>query len=99
MVWVYCKTGDDPKIVGDYVCKSNFGQDSENKSQVINEDENEDDCWLIQSEHPNSETSAMIYRIGSEIVVIEMDDNCASNVIEPLMKKYGFDNVKWLLSK
>ena len=41
----------------------------------------------------------MIYRIGSEIVVIEIDDDCASNVIEPLMKKYGFDNVKWLLSK
>ena len=41
----------------------------------------------------------MIYRIGSEIIVIEIDEDCASNVIEPLMKKYGFGNVKWLLSK
>ena len=98
MVWIYCKTVDDPKDVGDYVCKSNFEhENNENKSQVL-KDENEDDCWIIETDH-NNETSAIIYRIGHEIVVIELDETCASNVIEPLMKKYGFDNVKWLLSK
>ena len=98
MIWIYCKTFDDPKVVGDYVCKSNFGQEnSENKSQVM-KDESEDDCWIIETDQRN-ETSAMIYRISNEIIVIEIDDNCASNVIEPLMKKYGFDNVKWLLPK
>ena len=99
MVWIYCKTSDDPKIVGEYVCNSNFGQKSENKSQVMKENENEDDCWIIQSENPDSETSAMIYRIGSEIVIIELDDNCAANVIELLLKKYGFNKIKWLLTK
>ena len=44
MVLIYSKTCDDPKIVGDYVCNSNFGQEGENKSQVMKEDENEDDC-------------------------------------------------------
>ena len=98
MIWIYCKTFDDPKVVGDYVCKSNFGQEtSENTSQVM-KDKSEDDCWIIETDQRN-ETSAMIYRISNEIVVIEIDDNCASNVIEPLMKKYGFDNVKWLLPK
>ena len=87
-------------MVADYVCESNFSQENiESKLKVINESENEDDCWIIQTEHPNSETSAMIYRIGTEIVCIEIDDNCASNVIEPLLKKYGFNNVKWLLTK
>ena len=98
MIWIYCKTFDDPKVVGDYVCKSNFGQEnSENTSQVM-KDESEDDCWIIESDQRN-ETSAMIYRISNEIIVIEIDENCVSNVIEPLMKKYGFDNVKWLLPK
>ena len=45
------------------------------------------------------ETSALTYRVGNEIVAIELDENCASNVIEPLMKKYGFENIKWLVTK
>jgi hypothetical protein len=98
MILIYCKTVDDPKEVVGYVCKSNFGEkNSETKSRVIN-DGSEDDCWIIETDRQN-ETSAMIYRISHEIVVIEIDDNCASNVIEPLMKKYGFDNIKWLLTK
>ena len=99
MVWVYCKTDDDPKIVADYVCRDNFGElNSENQPQII-KDENEDDCWIIQSDNPQNETTAIIYQIGPEIVAIEIDENCASNVIEPLMKKYGFNNVRWLSTK
>ena len=98
MVWVYCKTGDDPKIVADYVCRVNFGEyTSENKAQII-KDENEESCWIMQSKSIN-ETSAIIYRIGSEIVAIETDEDCAANIIEPLMKKYGFNKVKWLQTK
>ena len=98
MILIYCKTVDDPKEVAGYVCKSNISEEnSETKSRVIN-DGTEDDCWIIEREY-SDETSAMIYRIGSEVVVIEIDENCASNVIEPLIKKYGFDNVKWLLIK
>ena len=98
MFLVYCKTNDDPKIVADYVCRANFGEvNSENKSHII-KDENEDSCWIMQSKCMN-ETSAIIYRVGSEIVAIETDEDCASNIIEPLMKKYGFNRVKWLLTK
>lgn len=99
LVLVYCKTNDDPKIVANYVCKANIGQkNSENKTQII-KDENEDDCWIIQQNSPHNETSAIIYRIGPEIIALEIDEECASNIIEPLMKKYGFDKVKWLLTK
>ena len=99
MVWVYCKTYDDPKIVADCVCSANFGEEnSKNKSQIMN-DESEDDCWIIQPDNSQNETSAIIYRISPEIVAIEIDENCASNVIEPLMKKYGFNKVKWFATK
>lgn len=78
--------------------RANFSKEnSENKSQII-KDENEDDCWIIQLGKSLNETSAIIYRIGSEIVDIEIDENCASNIIEPLIKKYGCNNVKWLLT-
>jgi len=95
---IYCKIVDSPKEVADYVCKSNFGVvNSEKKSQVIN-DGSEDDCWIIETDDSN-ETSALTYRVGNEIVAMELDENCASNVIEPLMKKYGFENIKWLVIK
>lgn len=41
----------------------------------------------------------MVYRIGDSVVVTEIDDECASKVVEPLMEYYGFENVKWLVSK
>jgi len=98
MIWIYCKTTDEPKEVTDYVCKSNFDEESSETKSRSNNDGSEDQCWIIETDHCN-ETSAMIYQIGHEIIVIEIDDNGAFNVIEPLMKKYGFDNIKWLLTK
>jgi len=97
LVWVYCKTVDAPKKVGEYICEANFGQVTDDLKSHVKKYESEDDCWLIETD-PSNETSAMIYRIGNEVVVIEIDESCASNVIEPLMSKYGFDNVKWLLT-
>ena len=98
MIWIYCRTGDDPIEVGKYICESNFSHRDEYVKSKIIKDEFEEDCWLIKI-NPQSETSAMVYKIGNEIVAIEIDDDCAINVIEPLMKKYGFANVKWLLGK
>lgn len=94
-MWVYCKTIDNPKFVGQYICDSNFCKEIENQVSSVLKHDDEDDCWLIKT-NPKLETSAIIYRIGKEIVVTEIDDECAINVIEPLMKKYGFESVKWL---
>ena len=98
MIWVYCKTTDKPKEVGEYICKSNFGRGDNYIESKVMKDEIEEDCWLIETKSQN-ETSAMVYKIGNEVVAVEIDDDCAINVIEPLMKKYGFTNVKWLLTK
>jgi hypothetical protein len=98
LIWVYCKTTDKPKEVGQYICKSNFSHEDNHTESKVMKDENEEDCWLIKT-NPHNETSAMIYNIGKEVIAVEIDDDCAINVIEPLMKKYGFANVKWLLTK
>jgi hypothetical protein len=97
-MWVYCQTTDDPKEVGEYICDSNFVEECKDKKSRIFKDESEDGCWLIQT-YPRNETSAIIYRVGQNIIGIEIDDNCAVNVIEPLMKKYGFTNIRWLTTK
>jgi hypothetical protein len=84
--------------VGENICKSYSNRVDNEFELCFTKDENEEDCWLLETNTKN-ETSAMVYRISPEIVVIEIDDDCATNVIEPLMKKYGFANVKWLLTK
>jgi len=98
LIWIYCQTADSSKEVGEYICKSNFNLADNDLELRITKDVNEEDCWLVET-NLKHETSAMVYRISDEIVVIEIDDDCATNVIELFMKKYGFANVKWLLTK
>ena len=98
MIWIYCQTTDNPKEVGCYIFKSIVSRNNNNFELQVTKDENEEDCWLLETNTKN-ETIAMAYRISDEIVVIEIDDDCATNIIEPLMKKYRFANVKWLLTK
>jgi len=97
-MWVYCQTTDDPKEVGEYICESNFVEECDDKKSRVFKDENEDNCWLIQTCLRN-ETSAIIYRVSQNVIGIEIDDDCAVSVIEPLMKKYGFANIRWLITK
>lgn len=95
MINIYCNTSDDPKNVGKLLCRANSVQDkNENDSWGVNK--SEDDCWIVETKC-NPSAAAMIYRIGNEVICIEVDNNCAPKVIETLIEKYGFDNVKWLL--
>ena len=97
MINIYCKTSDGPKNVGKLLCRTNSVQDkNENYSWIVNK--TEDDSWIIET-NCNQSPDGIIYRIGNEVVCIEVDDNCAPKVIEPLIEKYGFDNIKWLLTQ
>jgi len=97
MIYIYCKTLDTHNRIGDLLCRANSVRDkNKNDSWIINEAE--DDYWIIET-NCNQSPAAIIYRIRNDVVCIEVDDDCAPNVIEPLMEKYGFDNIKWLLAK
>jgi hypothetical protein len=39
----------------------------------------------------------IVYRIGDAVVLSEIDNDLAPTIIDPLISKYGFDNVKWLV--
>jgi hypothetical protein len=60
--------------------------------------EDEDECWIIET-NCNRSPVEVIYRIGNDLVCIEAEADCAPNAIETLIKQYGFDNVKWMLTK
>ena len=97
MIYIYCKTLDTHNRIGDLLCMANSVQiKDENDSWVLNK--SEDDCWIIET-NCNQSPAAIIYRIRNDVVCIEVDSDCAPKIIEPLMKEYGFNNVKWLLTK
>ena len=98
MILIYCKTVDGSKRVGEFICKSNIPKEKDERRAWGIQDENEPETYTIGVACKDS-TAAMVYRIGQSVVAIEVDDNCAPSVIEPLMERYGFDNVKWLLVK
>ncbi len=93
-MFIYCKTKDSPKNVGDEICRENFVEDSAHLWLI--KDEGDFFSIMINSE---SRCVAIVCSISDSVVGIEIDTNCASKVIETLIKLYGFENVKWLLTK
>jgi hypothetical protein len=91
-MFIYCNTEDSPKTVGKLLCKANC--DNENYSWKV-KDEGE---FYTINDSSKIDCVAVIYSVSSLIVGIEIDDNCASKVVELLMEKYSFENVKWLVS-
>ena len=73
-IWIYVKTNDDIRTVGDIVCAFNFTQGLKDLSEI-----------------------GVVYRIGDTVVLSEIDDDLTPDLIDPLITKYGFDNVKWIV--
>ncbi len=102
-LWFYVKTQDDPKIVGDVVCAFNYaeGKHPEDKySWVMQVGKDEPGYWEIKGKYAalkDLTEIGIVYRIGDSVVLAEIDDDLAPGLLEPLIGKYGFDNVKWIV--
>jgi hypothetical protein len=98
------KTADNPQLVGKVVCDFNFyqGEHPEDKySWVIQLGKNvkeEGEYWEIEGKYaPLKDLTliAIVYRAGDAVLFTEIDDTLFTNFLEPLLEKYGFDNLKW----
>jgi hypothetical protein len=101
-IWFCIKTSDSPKSVGEVVCKFNFyqGEHPEDKYTWTMEKKKGDEYWEIKGKYGPLKDLALIgtaYRIGDTVVLSEVDDDLAPNFLDPLLEKYGFDNVKWIV--
>jgi hypothetical protein len=101
-IWFYVKTSDSPKAVGEVVCKFNFyqGEHPEDKYTWTMEKGKGEEYWEIKGKYGPLKDLALIgtaYRIGDTVVLSEVDDDLAPNFLDPLLEKYGFDNVKWIV--
>ena len=100
------KTADNPQLVGKVVCDFNFyqGEHPEDKySWVIQLGKNvkeEGEYWEIEGKYaPLKDLTliAIVYRAGDAVLFTEIDDTLFTNFLEPLLEKYGFDNLKWIV--
>ncbi len=102
-LWFYVKTNDDPKAVGDVVCAFNYteGQHPEDKySWIMEVGKDEPGYWEIKGKYAalkDLTEIGIVYRIGDAVVLAEIDDDLAPDFLDPLITKYGFDNVKWIV--
>ena len=103
-IWFYVKTTDDSKTVADAVCNFNFyqGEHPEDKYSWVAERKGsgEEEYWEIKGRYAPLKELTLIglaYRTGDAVVLSEVDDDLAPNFLDPLLNKYGFDNVKWIV--
>jgi len=102
-VWFYVKTSDDPKTVGDIVCAFNYteGEHPGDKySWIMKEVKSDSTYWEIKGQYSALQDLtdiAVVYRIGDTVVFTEIEDDLAPDFLDPLITKYGFDNVKWIV--
>jgi hypothetical protein len=103
-LWFYVKTSDDPKVVGETVCTFNYTEGKhpgDKYSWIIEADQDELGYWKIRGKYAalkDLTEIAIVYRIGDTVVLSEIDDALAPNFADPLIAKYGFESVKWLIA-
>jgi hypothetical protein len=103
-IWFYVKTMNDPKTVGEAICAHNVFQDAHPKgrySWVLEQGKGNEEYWQIMSKYEDlGELSnvGLVYRAGDAVVVGEINDNLVPNFMDPLLAKYGFENLKWIIA-
>jgi hypothetical protein len=101
-LWFYVKTTDNPKIVGDFVCANNVYEDQHPQgkySWIMQQLQGEKDTWQIMGKYEQISdltVIALVYRTGDSVVLGEINDDLVPNFMDPLLEKYGFNNLKWL---
>ena len=102
-LWFYVRTNDDPKVVGEIVCSFNFTQGEHPEDQyswIMEVGKDEPGYWDIKGKYAGLKDLTeigIVYRIGDTVVFAEIDDDLAPDFLDPLLTKYGFDNVKWIV--
>jgi hypothetical protein len=103
-MWFYVKTTDSPQSVGDAVCASNVFEDAHPKgkySWVMERGKGEEEYWQIKGKYEDLKeltTVALVYRAGDTVVLGEVSDDLVPNFMDPLVEKYGFDSIKWIVA-
>jgi hypothetical protein len=103
--WFYVKTNDSAKVVGNVVCAHNVFQDAHPKgkySWVIEQGKDQEEYWQIKGKYEDLKEElsdvAIVYKTGDTVVFGEVEDEFIPNFLDPLLVKYGFEHIKWIVT-
>lgn len=101
----FVKTGESPKMVGEIICSFNYtrGEHPEDEyTWVIHErKEGAEEYWEIESRYAGLKdrvTVGIAYKKGDTVILSDVDDEFVLNFLDPLLEKYGFDRIKWIVT-
>ncbi len=103
-IWFCVKTAQTPNTVAEVVRAFNtFEEETSNDKCVwiIQKGKGIEEYWQILSkyEHQKDFSSvALVYQEGDTVVLGEVADEVLPNFLAPLLARYGFDNVKWIVA-
>jgi hypothetical protein len=103
-IWFCVKTAQTPSVVADVVCAFNtFEEETPNGKcvWVVEKGKGTEEYWQILSTYEKIKDVvcvALVYLEGDTVVLGEVADEVLPNFLAPLLAKYGFDNVKWIVA-
>ena len=103
-IWFCVKTNQPPDSVAQVVCAFNtFDEVTPNGKCVwlVEKGEGVEEYCKILSKHEHQKDVsciALVYREGDTVVLGEVADEVLPNFLAPLLAKYGFDLVKWIVA-
>jgi hypothetical protein len=103
-IWFCVKTNQTPDVVAQVVCSFNtFDEETPNGKCVwsIEKGEGVEEYWKILSKYQRQKTVScvsLVYCEGDTVVLGEVADEVLPNFLAPLLAKYGFDNLKWIVA-
>ncbi len=103
-IWFCVKTNQTPDIVAQVICAFNtFEEEPPNGKCVwiIEKGKGVEEYWRILSKYERKKVVAcvaLVYREGDTVVLGEVADEVLPNFLAPLLAKYGFDSVKWIVA-
>jgi len=103
-IWFCIKTAQTPDTVAEVVRAFNIFEEETPKGKCvwnIKKGEGMEEYWQILSKYEHQEDAAcvsLVYREGDTVVLGEVADEVLPNFLAPLLARYGFDNVKWIVA-
>ena len=103
-IWFCVKTAQTPKMVAEVVRDFNtFEEETSNGKCVwiVEKGQGVEEYWQILSKYERQKDVscvALVYQEGDTVVLGEVADEVLPNFLAPLLAKYGFDNVKWIVA-
>ena len=103
-IWFCVKTTQTPNTVAEVVCAFNTFEEQTSKGKcvwIIEKGKSLEEYWQILSKYDHQKDAscvALVYQEGETVVLGEVADEGLPNFLAPLLARYGFDNVKWIVA-